>query len=889
MATEESYIEIKDFSFTYPESSKRVLKDIRLSVKKGDFLLLMGNSGSGKTTLLRQLKPAIAPHGTKMGSVLIAGEQVQEMSAREQAEKIGFVMQIPENQIVTDKTWHELAFSMENLGFHPSKIRSRVAEMASFFGIQEWFHKDVSELSGGQKQKLALASIMTLNPDILLLDEPTSQLDPIAANEFLRMVEKIHKELGVTVIMIEHRLEEVLPMVNKIAVLENGEMQAVSPKRELLKTLKEKNSKLFWSLPASVQAWWATNTNSSPPISIQEGKKWFNTLSIRQQISTEKEKTHRQGNALSVKNLWFRYEQHTEDILRGVDLSVEKGTITAIVGGNGTGKSTFLSVLSGVYPASRGEITFFEQATNGKRIATLPQNPRSLFTQKTVLAELSEMGENSSVSFQKQVEQMVRLCDLQSILDNHPFDLSGGEQQRVALAKLLLLQPTVLLLDEPTKAFDGGFKKVFATILEKLKLQGITILMVSHDLEFVAEIANNCALFFDGKIVSSEETARFFSENQFYTTSANLIAREKLPTAITAREIVTSLGEEYPVFDTTLANEWELEANAFDLPEKVEGEKWSNKRSGLLAFSLVLFMLTSFYVSRNFDGLKTFLSGGAGANLMASDKGMLMKYGGILFSYIASMLAFFTTVVGKKERKEVLPPLLDKKEGIGKYSTLFFIITLVLTVFLGARILDVRNYALVSNLALLEVFLFSFLSFERKKIIARKLVMIAVLISIAVASRVAFFMLPQFKPMLAIVILSGIALGGEVGFITGAMSAIVSNIFFGQGPWTAWQMLSFALIGWLAGWLHQRKILSATPLSLAIFGGLSALFLYGVIMNISNVLIMQAMITKEMLIASLLQGLPFDLVHALATTFFLYVGSDGMLEKIHRTRKKYGI
>ena len=213
-------------NFSYPLSEKPALRDVTFTIQPSQFIVLCGKSGCGKSTLLRQLKKNLIPYGRLEGQVLYCGERVDELPDRKSAEEIGFVQQNPDNQIVTDKVWHELAFGLESLGLSNSAIKRRVAEMASYFGIQGWFRKNVSELSGGQKQLLNLASIMAMQPKLLILDEPASQLDPIAASEFLQTVYKINRDLGTTVLISEHRLEEVFPMADKVMVMDEGKLIA---------------------------------------------------------------------------------------------------------------------------------------------------------------------------------------------------------------------------------------------------------------------------------------------------------------------------------------------------------------------------------------------------------------------------------------------------------------------------------------------------------------------------------------------------------------------------------------------------------------------------------------------------------------------------------------
>ena len=270
-----AYIEIKDLSFTYPTADEAALDRVSLTVEQGQYITVCGKSGSGKTTLLRHLKGVLAPLGKRSGTILFEGKPLEDMDLRSQAQKIGYVMQNPDHQIVTDQVWHELAFGLESLGIDQKTIRLRVAEMASYFGIQAWFHRDVAELSGGQKQLLNLASVMAMQPEVLLLDEPTSQLDPIAASDFLNTVRKINLELGTTIIITEHRLEDILPASDRVVIMENGTVAAEDTPASIGGILKRSGNDLFGAMPTPVQVYYGMNSDLDCPLTVREGRNWL--------------------------------------------------------------------------------------------------------------------------------------------------------------------------------------------------------------------------------------------------------------------------------------------------------------------------------------------------------------------------------------------------------------------------------------------------------------------------------------------------------------------------------------------------------------------------------------------------------------------------------------
>ena len=541
-----AHFEIKNLCFSYPTArGNESLKDVTLSIEKGEYVVLCGKSGSGKTTLLRHLKPVLAPHGKKTGTILFGGVPMENVSQRDQAAKIGYVMQNPDDQLVTDKVWHELAFGLESLGCDQKTMRARVAEMACYFGIQDWFHRDVANLSGGQKQLLNLASIMAMQPEVLILDEPTSQLDPIAASDFLNTVRKINIELGTTVIITEHRMEDIFPNADRAIVMDGGRVIADDTPRNIGKLLYEQKNDMFAAMPTPVRVFYGAKGEGGCPLTVREGRNWLSrSFPSEPKIKTIPMETacDPAGEmALSMKELWFRYEKDSPDILRGVSAQVPKGSLYAIVGGNGAGKSTTLKAISGICRPYRGKVKVFGKPVEkyrsnelfGGTLAMLPQDPKSLFVKKTVREDLEEMTKEK-----EQIARLAAVCQIETFLDSHPYDLSGGEQQRAALAKVLLTQPKLLLLDEPTKGIDSFFKETFAKILKELQAKGITIIMVSHDVEFCARYADLVSMFFDGQILTTDHPLRFFGNNSFYTTAANRMSRHVFSMAVTAENVI---------------------------------------------------------------------------------------------------------------------------------------------------------------------------------------------------------------------------------------------------------------------------------------------------------------------------------------------------------------
>ncbi len=576
-------IEVKNFSFQYPKESHAALYQVSMEVEEGSFVVLCGKSGCGKSTLLRQFKSVLASHGEKKGEILYGGQNLEDVDLRTQSAEIGYVLQNPDNQIVTDKVWHELAFGLESLGYDTPTIRLRVAEMASYFGIHSWFLKNVSELSGGQKQLLNLASVMAMHPKLLILDEPTSQLDPIAASDFLETVRKINRDIGTTVILTEHRLEDVIPWADKVYVMDKGRIIADGTPNEIGEQLRTMGHDMFLSMPAPMQIYAGTNSSLRCPLTVSQGRRWLSeeleTKGIKIKKERNQEETAKKKNSIfgklsglkkepekeipeiRIKDVWFRYERDLPDVVKGLSLDIKKGEIFAVVGGNGTGKSTAMSLIARIRFPYRGKI-YLEGKEIGKYsdddlyhgfLGVMPQNPQSLFVKKTVREDLYEVidgkrerkSEAYPIEMKKKdaVEGIVSLTRLEGLLERHPYDLSGGEQQRLALAKVLLLRPKILLMDEPTKGIDNHYKKELGEILRKLSEHGVTILMISHDVEFCAQYADRTGLFFQGNVVTSEESKKFFAGNNFYTTAANRMARNYFPNAVTVEDVVKAINQ----------------------------------------------------------------------------------------------------------------------------------------------------------------------------------------------------------------------------------------------------------------------------------------------------------------------------------------------------------
>lgn len=454
-----------DVTFRYPGSHGDVLSGVSMAVPAGAFALLVGGTGSGKSTLLSLAKPQIAPAGDRAGQVRVFGRPVDGLDGAAACE-VGYVFQDPDNQIVCDSVWHEMSFGLENLGTPQGEMRRRVAEASYFFGMGPWFHSDTDALSGGRKQLLALASTLVMQPRVLLLDEPTAQLDPIAARNFLHALFRVNRELGCTVVVATHEPELMVDYATCAFELVDGAVRAVENlgRFKCEAALAERGALCDANAPAAVSA----------------------------------------------RGAWFRYGRDDDWVLRGLDLEVRQGEVHALVGGNGCGKSTLLALIAGTRRAQRGEV---RSAISAK--AMLPQDPKALFAEERVDEELMEWAHIGGYGADE-VHAMMGELGLADRAGLHPYDLSGGQRQMLALGKLLLVHPRLLLLDEPTKGLDRTARERVAGMIEAARRDGVTVIVSTHDLAFVRRVADRVSLMFDGELACTEPVGEFFRNNLFY-------------------------------------------------------------------------------------------------------------------------------------------------------------------------------------------------------------------------------------------------------------------------------------------------------------------------------------------------------------------------------------
>ena len=602
-------IEFNNFSFAYmnsdgTESEVKSLDSINLEIDYGDFVLLCGPSGCGKTTLLTNLKKELMPAGRRSGEIKFNGTRIIDMDEISSACDIGYLFQNPDSQIVTDTVIQEIAFPLENIGLPTEEIRNRISEIVAFFGINDILHKNVNELSGGQKQLVNLCSLLVLRPQVLLLDEPMSQLDPIASYEFLSIVRRLNEEFSITVIMSEHKADSIFPFIDKAVFLKEGKIEFVDNAHnicseviddEIFENYLPAVTKIYNSLSVKYPSLIKLNT----PLSIREGRRCLNTIhddlikisnddvdSINlnhDNLHITNKKYHSQeksgildkislgGNKnalINMNGIYFAYEKGNL-ILKNVDFELEKGDFVSLIGGNGVGKSTFLQLLVGILKPIKGKVKY----KKGIKRAYVHQNPMIHFSKDNVKEEFlesileSNLLNNNSVGFNKETyddllkmtneeftesdllnglefdsiefkfKELIEFFDICDLIDKHPYDCSGGEQQKIVIVKALLQNADVLVLDEPTKGLDPISSKNLANILNSLRDNGITILMTSHDLDFVANNCKRCLMLFDKDIQIDDDPKVIFAENNFYTTFVNRMVKDYVPEIVTLDDL----------------------------------------------------------------------------------------------------------------------------------------------------------------------------------------------------------------------------------------------------------------------------------------------------------------------------------------------------------------
>lgn len=779
-------VETKELSFAYPQSDVFALHDVTLSFPAGTFNVISGLCGSGKSTLLRALDPILTPNGTMSGTVSFESE----------SPNIGYIPQDPQSAVVCDTVSAELAFSLGSKGVQRPLITRRSAEISAFLGIEDLYDKRTDELSGGQIQLLALASVLTASPELILADEPCSQLDPVSACKFYDALSRTVSDLGTTVIMTTHSLDLAALYADSITALKNGSVEYKGTAQELCSELHENADPLFYSMPEVLRINELTGLKKKMRPDVSSGRSMIKELCGTYDVNPPeiRPEPDQKSPFVSMSHVTFRFVRTQKDVLNDLSASFAAGTVTAVIGGNGSGKTTMIRNLCGALSPLYGKIK-----KNGT-VSYLPQDVKACFTHDTVRAELE-----SVCSDKQKIGETVKGLLSEKEMDSHPFDLSGGQIQCAALCRTLLAGADILLLDEPVRSMDAYTAHKAGDLLEKEAELGRCVILVTHDLYFASSFADRCIMLFDGRVISSGTPQQVIGGNDIYTTQTARICSGHIDNVLTVPDVLRALGTD-PGFHIT--------DNKTDMPLKP-----------------------------------------CDTDKNASEK-VRISHAGI--SKQAWLACAFTFITG------------------------------ALTVFFGTRYFGSGKYYITALLVMLETVVPAFAAFEKRIPKAPEIVVTAVLCALAVAGRAAFYALPGIKPVAAVVIIAGAALGPETGFLTGALSMLVSNAFFGQGPWTPWQMFSMGLIGLIAGILCDTGILERKAFPLAVFGVLSVIVIYGGIMDPMYIFMTQEHITKAALFTVYAAGFPINCVHAVSTALFILILSKPLTSDISRASRRYG-
>ena len=800
-------ISVNGLCYKYAGDNNFALQNIDFTLKSGDFCVICGESGSGKSTLLKCLAPQITESGDLYGDVRIFEQSAFDLSPKAAAQTIAFVGQSADGSIVCEKVWQELAFGLESLNTDEAEMRARIAETASYFGFRDCFENDVDTLSGGQKKLLAVAGAMTIKPKILLLDEPLSQLDGKSVSELIAVLIRINRELGVTVIIAEHSLTELVGVCSHLLILQGGKAEWFGEPQNIGEYIAQSGDLSL--LPTQLKVWRSALRQYPVTLSVADCKSAVADYCERNEPngiicggSPECGKA-----AAKMHNIFFKYDKNGHFVINNLTLTLSYGCITALLGENAAGKSTLLSLIYGSIKPTLGKITLYSaDGTKKASIALMPQDVRVMFTHFSVYDELKAAAKDEI-----SLENAITLCNLYKLQSRNPMDLSGGEQKRLALALILLSGADILLLDEPTSGLDSEQKRLaLARILRRLKEDGKAILLTSHDMDFCAECADYCAFMFRGKITAISEPHRFFRQNILYTTAAARISGSSIDNVVTEGELIYALCGE---------NDEKTGEN-----DKNGGKNGDN---------------------RIFD-------------------------------------------TEDKPRRKIKAHSAKRHDKPSAIITAVCLCLIAPTIYFGHRVFGEQAFLAESLCVIMLSLLPFFISFERSRPPAREIAVLATLTALAVAARAAFYFLPQIKPVAAIVIITGFIFGAQSGFLVGAMSMLLSNIFFGQGPWTPWQMLAMGLVGFAAGLVGKLKISRKTVFA-AVFGFMATLVIYGGIVNPASAILSRQPMNMYVFALYYLQGLPMDLIHAASTFAFLLIFANPLMKILSRIKLKFAI
>jgi len=551
-------IRIRELNFTYNGTERPALNKINLTIEDGHFVLLTGASGGGKSTLCRVFN-GLVPHfygGKISGKAEVQGMDILKTPPKELATKVGMVFQDPENQLVTTDVEREIAFGLENLGYPKNLIARRIEEALDTAGIAHLRFARNNELSGGEKQKVAIASVLALHPEILVLDEPTSELDPQSAEEVLRLLERLNDELGLTVILIEQRLDRVVHLVDRMLVMGGGEILADGRPAEVM---NGNIAGLGIGLPPVIRLMRELKSHNAAlnglPLTVKDAR-----LRLQKVLQNVKTSAFADAGAslepvLNIDKVWFAYGERA--VLKNINLNIGRGEFIAVMGRNASGKTTLVKQLNGLLKPTKGRVRLGGVDTRkstaadlSRRVGYVFQNPNDHLFADTVEDEIAFSLRNRGVDetkITKAVEGMLEEFELGRYRKSYPRNLSGGEKQRVALASVLVGQPEVIVLDEPTRGMDYVLKKKLVSYLDDYRRKGNTVIMVSHDVETIAECAERVVLLSEGRVVVEGNKREVLAKALLFSPQINRLAQALsgygvADTTLTVGEMLEQIG-----------------------------------------------------------------------------------------------------------------------------------------------------------------------------------------------------------------------------------------------------------------------------------------------------------------------------------------------------------
>ncbi|MBU3203663.1 ABC transporter ATP-binding protein [Clostridium algidicarnis] len=536
-----NHIKLNNLSYKYPNAVNDSLKDINIDIEKGKFVLIIGKSGSGKSTLAKVISGSIPNFygGRLKGNIEIEGVNCINETGDNHRRNVSMVFQDPEKQLIMNKVHREIAFGLENIGLATSDIQKRLFESLQFCSLLDFYNRDIKTLSGGEKQKVVIASALAMRDECIILDEPTSQLDPSSAEEIINLIKKINEELGVTIIVIEQRMERWMEFSDKVMFMQQGEIDFFGIPEDFLNT----NNSSF--MPSYIEALRCMDIRESPKTfknaRIIMEKQLGRKIKIAESPNENKEhKEHKESKSkfllgrlfsnkekeegeISIKDLKVNYDDNL--VLNNINLNIQKGDFCALIGPNGAGKSTFFKAIMNLIEY-KGDIRFQNKNIKDinkrdfyKSIGYVSQNPNDYISRDSVYNEIKFTLDNYNIKDEKKINKVIKRLNLEHLKDKNPRDISGGERQRLAIATMIVLEPKVLLIDEPTRGLDNENKKRLQEILKEINSTGVTIILITHDMDFAANVANRFIMLFNGKITSDGDMQKVFKEGFYYTTT----------------------------------------------------------------------------------------------------------------------------------------------------------------------------------------------------------------------------------------------------------------------------------------------------------------------------------------------------------------------------------